>query len=99
MSYRKFQRARPAGFKASIFTGGQKVPGMKFMGETMTCVMCGKTQQSDPAVESGWTFLEIEGAPGGYVCPDELPGPKATEAEFAAAYEKILRKLVSPTTH
>jgi hypothetical protein len=92
MSYRKFKRA--AEIRASIHTGGKKTPGLRFQGEQMTCVMCGKSEQSDPAIESGWTFVEIEGTPGAYVCPDELPGPKGTKQQFADAYEKIMRKVL-----
>lgn len=77
-----------------IYTGGQAVPGLRFQSETMTCLMCGKTQKSDPKVESGWTFLEADGR-GFYVCPDELPGEKGTREEFSLAYAKILEKIVS----
>jgi hypothetical protein len=93
MSYRKYKRARPAGIR--IYTGGETINGMKFMGETMTCIMCGKQQPSDPTVESGWTFISIDGKTGSYVCPDELPGEGATKEQFAQAYEPILRKIAS----
>jgi hypothetical protein len=45
---------------------------VKFMGEEMICILCGKIQQSDPAVESGWLYVEIDGQ-GFYVCPDHQP--------------------------
>lgn len=91
--YRKYKRARPAGVR--IYTRGEKVEGMKFMGETMRCIMCGKTQVSDPKVESGWTFIDMEGTPGAYVCPNELPGEGATKEQFAQAYERILTKMAA----
>jgi len=62
-----------------------------FMGETATCVMCGKTHKFHPRISSNWTVVEVDGKPY-YVCPDELPlkGRGGTEDQFAAAYEKNL---------
>jgi hypothetical protein len=79
--------------KTTIRTGGKKTAGLRFQGELMTCVMCGKTQQSDPAVESDWTFIEMEGTPGGYVCPDELAAAHAGREPYQDAYTRILLKI------
>lgn len=64
---------------------------LRFQGEMMHCALCGKTQRSDPAVESGWTYIEYADQ-GGYVCPDHLPSNRemATKEEYAACYEVIL---------
>lgn len=43
-----------------------------FMGELMICASCGRTQQSHPNQESGWTVIELEGAPPRYICPECL---------------------------
>ncbi len=94
MSYRKYKQARPAGSHTVVLTNGVPVKGLHFMGEVMHCCMCHKEQKSDPKVESGWTYIEIEGRPGVHVCPDELPGPGASAHAYAAAYEKILRKII-----
>ena len=74
--------------KATIRTGGKKTPGVRFQGEKMTCVVCGTTQWSDPAVETGWDCVEVDGV-GHYVCPEERKGRTAAEA-----YERILRKIL-----
>jgi hypothetical protein len=43
--------------------------GMVFGGEMMRCKLCGKTQKSDPKVESGWTAVTIDGHRY-YFCPE-----------------------------
>lgn len=44
-----------------------------FQGEMMTCKLCGKTQRSNPKVESGWTALQMGYESGKqiivYICP------------------------------
>lgn len=65
-----------------------------FQGEEMRCIMCGKVQRSDPAIESQWRCIEVDGKPY-YVCPKEFPPDEtATKEQFAKAYEKVLRKIV-----
>lgn len=73
-------------------TGGKTVHGLPFMGEVMTCAMCGKQHKSDPKVQSGWTRLE-DGHRSIYICPAELPGENGTAEEFERAWAKILLKL------
>ncbi len=77
----------------TIYTGGQKVPGLRFQGETMTCCMCGKSQQSDPAVESNWRCLEVDRKPY-YVCPVHFPADGASSLAFKEAYLAVLRKII-----
>jgi len=36
----------------------------------MVCAGCGKQQKSDPAVESGWTAVQVENERPQYICPD-----------------------------
>jgi hypothetical protein len=66
-----------------------------FIGEMMTCCMCGKQEKSVPRVQSDWTVIEQpDDGKVYYICPDELPlNDKATKWDFARAYEKILRKI------
>jgi hypothetical protein len=45
-----------------------------FQGELMRCTHCGREQQSDPAVESGWYNLLINGQRQ-YLCPPCLHQP------------------------
>lgn len=79
----------------------KRIPVIKskyFIGEMMTCCMCGKQEKSDPRVDSDWTLIESpDDGKVFYVCPDELPlnDRKATSWDFARAYEKILRKIAS----
>jgi predicted RNA-binding Zn-ribbon protein involved in translation (DUF1610 family) len=41
-----------------------------FIGELMTCVSCGRSERSDPAASSNWTYIELEDRSyGHYVCP------------------------------
>jgi len=66
---------------------------LPFTGEMMVCVMCGAMHRSDPGIESGWTCIVADGQPF-YVCPDELPAGPASKEEFAAAYKKILIRIL-----
>lgn len=62
-----------------------------FMGEMMTCAICGLQQKSDPQVESGWTVVELDQVPY-YVCPKHLqPDRKGYEA----AWTKTLKRLIA----
>lgn len=63
-----------------------------FQGETMTCILCGKQDQSDPEGETGWRLLEADGVPY-YVCPAEFPPDDADSEAFAAAYMTVLAKI------
>ncbi len=74
------------------------VPGLDpnnlpFMGELMTCIMCGATQRSSPNVESQWRGLQADGVLY-YACPAEFP-PDGSEAEaFKRAYVRVLDKIM-----
>lgn len=58
-----------------------------FLGEMMTCAICGKQQKSDPAVESDWRYIEL-GHKAGYVCPVHFPDDAhATREDYKAAYK------------
>lgn len=39
----------------------RKRRGTPFTGEMMVCIMCGRQEASDPAVESQWRMLEVDG--------------------------------------
>lgn len=66
-----------------------------FNGQIMICFMCKKKRESDPNVSSDWTFLEFEGYPGVYVCPGCLQdSPAGRRGDFAAAYAKVLRRII-----
>lgn len=82
--------------KSTIYTGGKKTPGLRFQGEMMQCIMCGKEEKSDPAVESDWTCVEA-GSAGYYVCPDELPKKGAVKQQYTIAWNKILRRVEEQT--
>lgn len=77
----------------TIITGGEKVEGLPFMGETMTCCMCSKQQTSDPAVESNWRMVEVDGKPY-YVCTDHFPADGSSEEAFHDAYLAVLRHIM-----
>jgi hypothetical protein len=62
-----------------------------FVGEMMTCVMCGAQKQSMPHVESGWRAVQMD-ADVFYVCPDELPRDGASVEEYKIAYDRVLTK-------
>jgi hypothetical protein len=63
-----------------------------FMGETMKCVMCGRTQKSDPKVETNWRVIEADGVKF-YACPLEFPRDGAGKEKFDKAYKKIVLKI------
>lgn len=77
--------------KVTYLTSGKKVPGLKFQGEVMVCAMCGKQQESDPAVESGWRYIQV-GERGGYVCTDHFPAnpETASKEEWSKFYQAAI---------
>lgn len=89
MKKRKKKKIR----KITIVTGGQKVPGLPFQGEMMTCVVCGKQERSDPKVESNWRGITLEKQTH-YACTDEFPADDASREEFEATYLKVLLAIV-----
>jgi hypothetical protein len=77
----------------TIITGGEPVEGLPFMGETMTCCMCGKEHPSDPKVESNWRRIEADGKPY-YVCTDHFPADGASAEAFKEAYLAVFLKIL-----
>lgn len=67
-----------------------------FRGELMTCVLCGRQEQSDPAVESQWRVMEADGV-GCYACPAETPPDGASSEEFKRAYVRFGEKVIEVT--
>lgn len=67
-----------------------------FRGELMTCVLCGRQEQSDPAVESDWRVMEADGV-AYYACPNEFPPDGASRAEFKRAYLRFSEKVIEVT--
>ena len=62
---------------------------MPFTGELMTCVVCGRTEESHPLVKSDWRYIEIDEI-GFYACPEEFPSDGATKRDFQTSYEVVL---------
>lgn len=60
----------------------------------MTCVLCGRAEKSDPAVQSNWTALEW-GDDVHYICPDELPGAGASSNAFTMAYLRVFERIAA----
>jgi hypothetical protein len=72
---------------------------MRFMGEQMTCIMCGKQEKSDPTVESQWRCIEVDGD-GYYACPAHFPPDETGRArQFQKAYSKILARIIRLRRH
>lgn len=61
----------------------------RFIGELMTCVVCGAQERSNPAVESQWRGLEVDDY-SFYACPKEFPPNGAEKQEFKTAYQLVL---------
>ena len=79
----------------TIVTEGRKIPGLPFMGEVMICVMCGKSEKSDPAVESNWRSLSHDGKLH-YACPEHFPSDAmGTVEQFKAAYVAFLGEILA----
>lgn len=64
-----------------------------FQGELMTCVICGKEQQSDPAQPSGWRCVVTSDGHRFYACPDEFPPDPASVQAFGLAYARVLTEI------
>lgn len=71
---------------------------MPFMGEEMNCVLCGKVEMSDPAVESDWRAIEINKRMS-YCCSDHFPADPATEQEYGEAYYQFIKKVMDKGFH
>ena len=64
---------------------------LPFMGEMMTCILCGKQARSDPSVESNWRAIVI-GDKRYYACRDEFPPDGASSEVFKVAYVRFIKK-------
>lgn len=71
-----------------------------FMGELMTCILCGKEQLSNPRVESNWRAVSLNGVTF-YACPDHFPAddelpedPDERKALYTAAYRAFLQAAI-----
>lgn len=73
---------------------------LPFMGEEMTCILCGKVETSDPAVESGWRAIELNDKLT-YACPDHFPAETdpAIGKKLAKAYYQFIKKVVDMGFH
>ena len=74
------------------------VPGLDpedlpFMGEMMTCVMCGATRRSDPHVESQWRGIQLD-EKRYYACPAEFPPDGSSTEAFKVAYLRVMNKIM-----
>jgi hypothetical protein len=77
----------------TIYTNGRKIAGLPFMGESMTCIMCGKVEQSDPKVKTDWRMIEADDVPY-YVCADHFPPDTASAGDFKIAYEAVMNRIM-----
>ena len=71
---------------------GEPVPGLPFQGETMTCVVCGRSLESSPDVSSHWRCIVVDNVRY-YACVDEFPEDGADKKAFKASYLRILKKI------
>lgn len=67
-----------------------EVGKLPFMGEMMTCVLCGKKETSDPEKKSNWRAVDFDGERF-YACPQEFPRDGASVAAFTDAYNRVFR--------
>jgi hypothetical protein len=73
----------------TVQTGGKPTLGLPFQGEWMRCVICDREEKSDPAVQSGWRAIELNGVLY-YGCRDHFPGDDASTDEFSTAYRNLI---------
>jgi hypothetical protein len=78
--------------KKTIRTGGKYTPGLRFQGELMRCIMCGKQQRSNPKKESDWTCIEQDGR-FYYICPKELAAAHQGKEKYDRAYQRFMLKI------
>ena len=64
---------------------------LPFMGEMMTCILCGKQARSDPSAECNWRAIAI-GDKRYYACRDEFPPDGASRKAFRVAYTRFIEK-------
>jgi hypothetical protein len=67
---------------------------LPFQGETMRCVMCGRTARSSPGASCPWRAIEIHGVLY-YACDGEFPPDGASAEAFTAAYQAILQRILT----
>jgi hypothetical protein len=63
---------------------------LPFSGEMMLCVLCGRTERSDPAVNSQWRMVEMDGQARFYACPQHFPPDDGDAKAFEVAYLEFL---------
>ncbi len=66
-----------------------------FVGELMTCALCGRQEKSDPSIRSNWRVIEADGVRH-YFCPAEFPPDWASAKKFQAAYTRCLQRILEP---
>ena len=71
-----------------IYTHGQKIEGLPFQGELMTCYICNAEKRSNPKEESNWNCFQYRGYRI-YMCPNCWSNENL---------EKVLRDLMRWTT-
>lgn len=65
-----------------------------FSGETMMCLLCAKTQKSDPKVNSDWRAIQVAGRTF-YACAEHFPPDGSSSKAFEKAYAKFIRRAVA----
>jgi len=71
-----------------------------FEGQTMKCVLCGRTKKSHPRVESNWTHITLPAGTvagvnetkSGYFC-DKCHSKCKTSEDFSQLYERAIKKI------
>jgi len=69
---------------------------MPFMGEEMTCAICGKKQKSNPKAESNWRMIQLPtpySQTPYYICAKHFPADGSSSRAFAKAYQVIIKRL------
>ena len=80
--------------KVTIYTEGQKVDGLPFMGEQMVCCVCGRKKTSDPRVHTNWRAFQVDGETY-YACTAEFPPDNASAGKFKRAYARVMKKIMA----
>jgi hypothetical protein len=64
----------------------------QFNGEVMVCILCGREQKWDRAIEALWTAIEIRGEKF-FGCPFCVPNGDAGRPKFERAVYAALKKM------
>lgn len=71
----------------------RKLGKIPFTGEMMTCIFCGRQEQSGLATDTNWRAISFSAGQIFYGCPAEFPAEGSSAEVFEKAYRRFIQKV------